>query len=81
MKKVALAEVEGNLPEYLRIAEEEEVLITKNGEPVGVLIGFRTEEDWLEYKMENDSRFLRRIEASRRSLAEGRGVRLEDIKD
>ena len=39
------------------------------------------EEDWLEYKLENDPRFLRRIEASRRSLAEGRGVRLEDVKD
>lgn len=30
---------------------------------------------------ENDPRFLRRVEAARRSLRAGRGVRLEDIEE
>jgi hypothetical protein len=32
-------------------------------------------------ELENDPRFLRRIEESRRQLQEGRGVRLEDIEE
>lgn len=81
MRKVALTEIEGHLPEYLRIAEDEEVVITRNGEPAGVLIGFRSEEDWADYQLENDPRFLRRIEASRKSFEAGLGVRLEDVED
>jgi hypothetical protein len=45
-----------------------------------VLIGFESEEDWFEYRLENDPRFLRRIEEARESLRAGRGVRLEDIE-
>jgi hypothetical protein len=36
-------------------------------------------DDAFEYRLENDPRFLRRIEKARRSLRAGRGVRLEDI--
>jgi hypothetical protein len=38
------------------------------------------EEDWFEYRLENDPRFLRRIEQARASLRTGQGVRLEDIE-
>jgi prevent-host-death family protein len=79
MKKIALSEIEDDLPKYLRMAEDEEVVITKEGRPAGVLIGFRSEEDWLDYQLENDPRFLQRIEASRQDLRAGKGVRLDDI--
>lgn len=46
-----------------------------------MLIGFRSEEDWADYQLENDLRFLRRIEASRKSFEAGLGVRLEDVED
>jgi hypothetical protein len=36
--------------------------------------------DWFEYRLENDPRFLRRIEQARDSLQAGRGVRLEDVE-
>ena len=36
-------------------------------------------EDWLDWELENDPRFLRRIEQARQSLREGGGVRLEDV--
>lgn len=79
MKKVALVDVESDLPKYLEMAEDEEVVITKDGKPAGVLIGFRSDEDWFDYQLENDPRFLKRIEASRESVKAGRVVRLEDL--
>jgi len=40
MKKVALSEIKDDLSRYLRLAEKEEVVITRHGKPAGVLIGF-----------------------------------------
>jgi len=80
MKKAALSEVKDDLSKYLRIAEKEEVVITRHGKPAGVLIGFESEDDWFDYRLENDPRFLHRIESARKSLRAGRGVRLEDVK-
>lgn len=79
MKKAALSEVKDDLSRFLRMAEKEEVVITRHGKPAGVLIGFESEEDWLDYRLENDPRFLHRIEAARQSLRAGRGVKLQDI--
>ena len=79
MKTVALSEVKDDLSRYLRIAEKEQVVITRHGKPAGVLIGFESEEDWFDYKLENDRRFLRRVESARRNLRAGLGVRLEDL--
>ena len=79
MKEVALSEVKDELSRYLRLAEKEQVLITRHGKPAGVLIGFRSEDDWLDYRLEHDPRFLRRIEAARQNIRSGRGVRLQDL--
>ncbi len=81
MKKVALSEVKDELSKYLRLAEHEEVVITRHGRPAGVLIGFKSEDDWFEYRLENAPRFLQRIEAARRSLRAGKGIRLEDLDE
>lgn len=81
MKKVALKEIRDEFPKYLRLAEDEDVVITENGRPAGVLIGFKSEDDWVDYQIENDPRFLQRIAETRKDLREGRGVRLEDIED
>jgi len=78
MKKAALSTVKDDLSKFLRMAEREEVVITRHGKPAGVLIGFRSEDDWFDYRLENDPRFLKRIEAARRSLRAGKGVSLED---
>ena len=79
MKKVALSEVKDDLSRYLRLAEKEEVVITRHGKPAGVLRGFETEDDWLDYRLENDPRFLNRIENARKRLRLGKGVKLEEI--
>ena len=81
MKKVAVAEVREDLPRYLRIAKEEDVIITEGGKPAGLLVGFKSEDDWLDYQLENDPRFLRSIEEARQQAREGLGVRLEDIEE
>lgn len=79
MKKVALSEIKDQLSKYLREAQRGEVLITLHGKPAGVLVGFASEDDWFDYRLENDPRFLGRVERSRRSIREGRGVSLEEI--
>ena len=80
VKEVPLSEVKDDLSRYLREAETQEIVITRHGRPAGILIGFESEEDWFEYRLENDPRFLRRIEQARDSLQAGRGVRLEDVE-
>ncbi len=79
MKKAALSEVKDDLSKFLRIAEKEEVVITRHGKPAGVLIGFEDEEDWFDYRLENDPRFLKRIEQARRSIKAGMGTKIEDV--
>ncbi len=79
MKKVPLSEVKDDLSKYLRLAEKEQVVITRHGRPAGILVGFASEDEWFEYQLENDPRFLKRIEQARASLKNGRGVRLEDV--
>ena len=81
MKKVALSEVKDDLSRYLRLAEGEEIIITRHGKPAGVLIGFRSEDEWFEYRLQKDPRFLKRIEAARQSLRAGRGVPLEEVPE
>ncbi len=81
MKQVSLTEVKGDLSNYLRLAAEEEIVITRHGKPAGVLVGFASEDEWFEYQFENDPRFLKRIEKSRQELRAGNGVRLEDLAD
>ena len=49
--------------------------------PAGVLIGFESEDDWFEYRLEHHPEFLRRIREARTSLASGKGVRLEKIAE
>lgn len=80
MKEVPLSEIKDDLSRFLREAEKHEIIITRHGKPAGVLIGFESEEDWFDYRLENDPRFLRRIEQARKSLHAGRGVRLEDVE-
>jgi prevent-host-death family protein len=78
-KEVPLSEINDDLSRYLREAETLEIVITRHGKPAGVLIGFESEEEWFEYRLQNDPRFLRRIEQARSSLLAGRGMKLEDI--
>lgn len=80
VKEVPLAELKDDFSRYLKEAVAREIVITRHGKPAGVLIGFESEDDWLEYRLENDPRFLKRIAKARASLRAGRGVALEDVE-
>ena len=80
VKEVPLAVVKDDLSRYLREAAKGEIVITRHGKPAGVLIGFRSEDDWFDYRLENDPRFLDRVARARESLRAGRGIRIEDLK-
>lgn len=79
MRKVPLTQVKDRLSEYLHLAEEENIIITRHGKPAGILVGFATEDDWFDYRLEHDERFLRRISTARESLRAGKGMRIEEI--
>jgi len=81
MKEVPLSEIKDDLSRFLREAEKQEIVITRHGKPAGVLIGFESEDDWFDYKLQTDPRFLERIERTRKSLRAGRGIRLEDVAE
>jgi prevent-host-death family protein len=79
MRQVKLSEVKNRFSKYLRLAKKEKVIVTHHGKPAGILVGFTTEDDWFDYRLEHDPRFLRRVAAARKSLYEGKGIRIEDL--
>jgi prevent-host-death family protein len=80
MKKVTMAAVKGDLSRLLCAAQKQQIVITRQGKPAGVLIGFADDEEWTDYQLENDPRFLRGTAAARKSIKAGKGVRLEDVQ-
>jgi prevent-host-death family protein len=81
MKKVALTQLKDDLSKYLRLAEKEQIIITRHGRPAGILMGFASEDEWFDFQLENDPRFLKRIEQARASLRSGQGVKLEAVTE
>ena len=81
IKEVPLSKIKDDLSRFLREAEKRDIVITRHGKPAGVLIGFESEDDWFDYRLENDPRFLERIEQARKSLRSGWGTSLEDVAE
>lgn len=79
MKQIALSEIKDDFSRFLREAASEQIVITRHGRPAGILVGFATEDDWLDYRLEHDPGFLDRIANARASIQAGRGVRLENL--
>jgi len=46
MKRVSIDEVNNDLSGYLQTAEKESVIITRDRQPVNILIGLENVEDW-----------------------------------
>jgi prevent-host-death family protein len=79
LRQISVSEIKEDRSRFLHEAEKQEIVITRDGKPAGVLIGFASEDDWFDYQLENDPCFLRRIDDARKSVREGRGVKLEDV--
>ena len=80
MKTVTVADLQHNVTHYLELAEEEDILIIKNGKPVGFLRGFADDDDLFDYQLESDPRFLERVKRARAQFRAGQGIRLEDVR-
>ena len=80
MKQVAFAELRDHLSKYLVEAGDEQIVITKHGKPAGVLTGFTSDDDWFDFQLENDPRFLKKIEESRASVLAGHGIPWDRVK-
>lgn len=79
LRHVPLSTLRNELSRLLREAESRELVITRRGKPAGVLIGFASDDDWFDYCLERDPRFLKRIDQARESLRAGRGIKIEDV--
>ena len=80
MKTVTVADLQHDVIHYLELAEEEDILILKNGKPVGFLRSFTDEDELFDYQLESDPRFLDRVKRARAQFRAGQGIRLEDVK-
>lgn len=81
MIQVPLNKVKDDLSRYLRLAETEDVIITRHGVPAGILIGFEDPEAWWEELLVRDPRFRERVSQARSSLREGRGITIEQLRE
>lgn len=80
MKQIAFAELRDHLSKYLIEAVKEQIVITKHGRPAGVLTGFASDDDWFDFQLEHDPRFLKRIEESRAGVRAGQGIPWRRVK-
>ena len=79
MKKVTVSAVKDDFSRMLRAAEKQQIVITRNGKPAGLLIGFASDDDWFDYCLENNPRFIRRVASARKAIRAGKGIPLEEI--
>jgi len=76
-----MTEAKNDICKIIKEAEKDEVLITRHGKPAAVVIGFHDEDDWIDYRLEHDERFLRKISKARKEIKEGHYIALEELPD
>ncbi len=81
MIQIPLNQVKDDLSRYLRMAEREDIIITRHGTPAGILIGFEDPEAWWEELLLRDPRFRERVAQARSSLRDGRGISIEKLRE
>ena len=70
--QISQEEPANDFSKYLRLAAEEEIVITRHGRPAGVLIGFASEDDWVDYRIEHAAQAVMLLDrACRGGDAEG----------
>jgi hypothetical protein len=72
VKEVPLSEIKDDLSRYLHEAETQQIVITRHGKPAGAPIGFGSEDNWFEYRLENEP--VSCVVSNRRGTACAQGV-------
>ena len=80
MKSVALHTMKYGLSKMLRMAEHEDIVITRHGKAAGVLRGFSSEDDLYEYQLLNDPEFQKSVKRARDQFKQGKGVPIEEAR-
>ena len=80
MKQIQLSEVQIDLLRFLEMAQEEDIILINEGKPVGYLVGFSDEDDWIDYLMLRDPKFQQRLRRSLQDVKAGRTIPFEKIK-
>jgi len=81
MNTNTMTEAKNDICGIIREAQGQGVLIARHGEPAAVIIGFQDEDDWFDYRLQHDEKFLRKIAKAREEIKKGRFVTLEDLPD
>ena len=79
MIKIPLSKIKDQFSKIIKKAGKEEVIVTVHGRPAAVIIGFKNEDDWLEYRLLKDEKFLARIAEAREQYKQGKYKNLEDL--
>jgi prevent-host-death family protein len=80
VKHVPLNELKDSLSHYLRLAEKEDIIITRHGVPAGILIGLESPDDLWEEQLLRNPQFQARIEQARKNLRQGKGISIEEVR-
>lgn len=78
MMRVELAEATDSLSNYTRKAGKEPVVVTRNGKPVA-LVRSLTQDEWEDFVVGTDPRFIALIERSRARYRPGTGIPLPEV--
>ena len=76
-----MTEAKNDICSIIREAEKDQVLITRHGKPAAIVIGFRDEDEWFDYRLEHDEKFLRKIARARDQIKKGQFVTLNELPD
>lgn len=73
MRFANVRELKNKTSEILKAAETEEVVVTSRGKPTAIIKGI-SEDDFEDYLLENNPRFLAALEKAREEYLELRGI-------
>ena len=74
-----MTEAKNDICKIIRESEKEEIVIMRHGKPAAVVIGFHNEDDWFDYRIENDESFLRKIARARDDIQQSKFVSLSKL--
>ncbi len=78
MKIVSVKEVKNNLSQFLKTAEQEDIIITKNGRPNAV-IHHLGEDELEDYVLEHDPKFRRKLEKRWKEYCQKGGSSVDEL--
>jgi prevent-host-death family protein len=77
MRFANVRELKNKTSEILKIAKKEEVVVTSRGKPTAIIKGI-SEDDFEDYFLENNPKFLAALEKAREEYLELGGIGIEE---